>query len=192
MSSSLLRSLSLPFSSSGLQGLPRLLPALVRGAQAPPGRGVGDSSQDPLARAASSAAGSKVWVRSHHPKCYKKGKKGNKIKRLYPQGVWGGTGALGPCPQVPAITQWPRDSSTGATSGWMGELGGVGLSRGAGGAEPLAGHLHLVVHVCALRLFEGHHSVICVQAFELNVPEDLGQQEAPQGHGEDEEEGQRQ
>lgn len=29
-------------------------------------------------------------------------------------------------------------------------------------------------------------------AFELDVPEDLGQQEAPQGHGEDEDEGQRQ
>lgn len=29
-------------------------------------------------------------------------------------------------------------------------------------------------------------------AFELNFPEDLGQQEAPEGHGEDEDEGQRQ
>lgn len=82
---------------------------------------------------------------------------------LYSQGVWVRTGALGPCPQVLSITQWPRDGSTGATSRWMGELGGVGPSRGAGGAEPLAGHLHLVVHVRALRLFEGHHSVICIQ-----------------------------
>lgn len=77
--------------------------------------------------------------------------------------MWVGTGALGPWPQIPSTTQWPWNSSTGATSGWMGEQGGAGPSRGAGSGKPLAGHLHLVVHICALCLFKGHHGVICVQ-----------------------------
>lgn len=116
---------------------------------------------------ACSPAGSKGRVSSQHPKCIQnRQKRGKSIKRLHSQSE---CGCLGPGPPPAAV-------------------GGAG----PGGSKPLAGHLHLIVHVCALHLFEGHRSIVCIQTFELDVPEDPGQQEAPQGHGEDEDEGQRQ
>lgn len=71
-----------------------------------------------------------------------------------------------PSPCAGLVTSLPRDAGQHSGMLWAERGNGgvmVDVHVGGGTVGPLAGHLHLVVHILALRLFKCRHRVIRVQ-----------------------------